>query len=90
MNLLQLKDLLLESGLASELALILGALLIAFWNGFATKSAFGISFWIALFAIGASFFLSDYTPVEGSFHSLRFYFWSGYLKKYFGQKFRSH
>jgi NADH-quinone oxidoreductase subunit N len=84
MNLLQLKDLLLESGLASELALVLGVLLICAWSGFAAKSAFGISFWIALFAIGASFFLSDYTPAEGSFHSLRFYFWSGYLKKYFG------
>jgi len=87
MNLIQCKDFLLESGLISEFALLSGILLIALWMWISPKSAFGMGFWVALLAIGCSYFFSGFTPEDGSFYSLGFNSWTCYLKRYFGISF---
>jgi len=84
MSLLHCKEILLQSGLASELALLCGILLLCILSFFAPGSSYGIGFWVALFAIGTSFFLSQTTPTEGEFYSITFDFFTGYLKKVFG------
>ena len=78
-----LRSLILSSGLAAELALLCGVLLILFWTWISGRKASGIGFWICLISLVSAFLLASSTPAEGQFLSVAFDGLSGWQKKFF-------
>jgi len=83
MNLFQLKDFLLQSGLAGEFVLFSGVLCIALCLVLVPRQAFGLSIWICIFSLGFSFYFFGFTPEEGQFSGFRFWDSLIYLKRFF-------
>lgn len=81
MGLSQWKELLSNSGLGPEFALLGCLLLLAGWVWISPKSGFGFGIWIALFGLTAYFFLAGFGPEEGTFKGLMFYPWTSFVKR---------
>jgi NADH-quinone oxidoreductase subunit N len=79
----QIQNFLQQSGLGAEMALLSGVLGIVLVYFFLPRQAFGLSIWISLFALSASFYFSEYCPAEGDFLSLRFASYTPMLKRFF-------
>ncbi len=76
-------EFILKSGLGAETALFSGIVLIVFCYLVLPGQSFGLSIWICLFSLAAAFYLSEYCPVDGSFQSLHFQYYTPILKRFF-------